>query len=201
MSSVLITAFEPYDIWSTNASWLTLVELTRSLPSRHNVTTRLYPVNYGGLRQRLEADFQREFDVVLHLGQSPGASSIHFEAVALNVASERNDLESWPLAEDGPLAYRSELPLAELVKAVRAVQIPATISYHAGTYLCNAAMYWSHYLAAQRGYRTQATMIHLPLETGQIVAHSAKMPSLPASVMATAVQRVIERISERTGWA
>jgi len=32
MTRVLITAFEPFDRWSENSSWLALVELTRSLP-------------------------------------------------------------------------------------------------------------------------------------------------------------------------
>ena len=32
MPSVLITAFEPYDRWRANSSWLTLVQLTQDLP-------------------------------------------------------------------------------------------------------------------------------------------------------------------------
>lgn len=198
MSSVLITAFEPYDVWKTNSSWLTLMELTQDLPDFPSITTRLYPVEYGALRKRLEADFARPYDVILHLGQAPGSSGIQFESIAVNVASERNDLESWPLIDDGELAYRSKLPLEEIVRALRADKIPATVSYHAGTYLCNAVMYWSHYLANLRGYRTTATMIHLPLETTQVVDHGIRMPSLPASVMAAGIRRVLEEI-ERTG--
>ncbi|MDA1177953.1 MAG: pyroglutamyl-peptidase I [Planctomycetota bacterium] len=194
MSSVLITAFEPYDVWKTNSSWLTLVELTRDLPDFLSITTRLYPVEYGALRQRLEADFERPYDVILHLGQAPGSSGIQFESIAVNVASERNDLESWPLIDEGPLAYRSKLPLEEIVRALRSEKIPATVSYHAGTYLCNAAMYWSHYLAELRGYRSMSTMIHLPLETTQVVDHGVRMPSLPACVMAEGIRRTLEEI-------
>ena len=32
MKKVLVTAFEPYDRWKTNASWLALVHLTQDLP-------------------------------------------------------------------------------------------------------------------------------------------------------------------------
>ena len=60
MPRVLVTAFEPYDVWSENASWLALVELTRDLPVRPEVTTRLYPVDYAEMRKRLERDLAAE---------------------------------------------------------------------------------------------------------------------------------------------
>jgi len=39
---VLLTAFEPYDRWKANASWLTLVQLTQNFPEQPKITTRLY---------------------------------------------------------------------------------------------------------------------------------------------------------------
>ena len=53
---VLITAFEPYDRWRENSSWLALVELTKELPREPHVTTRLYPVDFGLVRSKLEED-------------------------------------------------------------------------------------------------------------------------------------------------
>ena len=47
MASVLITAFEPYDRWEANSSWLALVELTKDLPSEPRITTRRYPVDFA----------------------------------------------------------------------------------------------------------------------------------------------------------
>ena len=40
MPTLLLTAFEPYDGWPENSSWLTLVELTKNLPSAPRLTTR-----------------------------------------------------------------------------------------------------------------------------------------------------------------
>ncbi len=51
MTRVLLTAFEPYDTWKANASWLALVDLTSDLPSQPQVTTRLYPVDFDQLRE------------------------------------------------------------------------------------------------------------------------------------------------------
>jgi len=39
MPTVLITAFDAYDAWEQNSSWLTLIELTRNLPEQPSVTT------------------------------------------------------------------------------------------------------------------------------------------------------------------
>ena len=63
------------------------------------------------------------------------------------------------LAHDGPLAYRSQLPLASWAQQLRSAGIPAQVSFHAGTYLCNALLYLSLHLAQRRGLRTQAAFI------------------------------------------
>jgi len=196
MSSVLLTAFEPYGPWKTNASWLALMELTREYSELGDITTRLYPVDYQGLRRRLDADLQREYDVILHLGQAPGSSAIQFESIAVNVAAEGGGAEgdSCELVVGGRVAYRSRLPLARIVQGLRGKNIPAYVSYHAGTYLCNAAMYWSHYLSEQRDQAVAATMIHVPLATSQVVEHGVQMPSLPVSVMADAVRLTLDEI-------
>ncbi|MCE9553465.1 MAG: hypothetical protein K8T91_08835 [Planctomycetes bacterium] len=66
---VLITAFEPFGSWTTNASWLALVELTRDLPSDPQVTTRLYPVDFAKVRDRLTQDLAQNYDVAIRRGR------------------------------------------------------------------------------------------------------------------------------------
>ena len=76
MLSVLITAFEPYDRWPENSSWLALVELTRDLPTNLKVVTRRYPVDFEAARSRLLDDLAANYDFALHLGQAPGISPL-----------------------------------------------------------------------------------------------------------------------------
>jgi len=85
MARVLITAFEPYDRWKTNASWLALVQLTHNLPPQPELTTRLYPVDFAAVRERLSVDLDGDYDYALHLGQAPGIGRLHLEAVGLNI--------------------------------------------------------------------------------------------------------------------
>ncbi|MEY4178942.1 MAG: Pyrrolidone-carboxylate peptidase [Planctomycetota bacterium] len=199
MPSVLVTAFEPYDRWEANSSWLTLVELTRNMPSEPRLVTRRYPVDFLQAQKRLEKDLEGDFDFVLHLGQAPGSGNIRLEAIALNLGSSLKDDPERPnvLVLDGPLAYRSPLPLSVWADQLRKAGIPARVSFHAGTYLCNALLYYSLHLAQQRGLRTQAAFIHLPLDPSQIAGDRTESPALPASVSATALRHILADLSRR----
>lgn len=193
MKRVLITAFEPYDVWKSNASWMTLVELTRDLPTTPKITTRLYPVDYAAMRQRLAADLAAQYDVALHLGQAPGSASIHLEAVALNLQSEPGVLpDSASVLEPGaPVAYQTTLPVARWAEQIRELGIPARVSHHAGTYLCNAVYFLSLHHAAQNG-RTRAAFMHLPLDPLQCAGQTREQPTLAAAQSARALRAILQ---------
>ncbi len=196
--SVLVTAFGPYDCWSENSSWLCLVELIRDLPGVSQITTRRYPVALQEARQMLADDLRFGFDYALHLGQAPGSSEVLLEAIGLNVFCGIDDVaESYkPLEDDGPLAYRSALPLAEWAVALRGEGIPTKLSFHAGTYLCNAMLYWSHFLAEQSGHPTQSCFVHLPLAPEQVAAAAKPFASLPPSMTAAALRWMIGQMQQ-----
>lgn len=202
MPRVLLTAFGPYDDWQVNASWLVLQELTRELPPDSGVVTRLYPVEFSQLADRLASDITKEIDLVLHLGQAPRRGHVALEAIGLNVACERKTRpeEASVLVEGGPVAYRSELPLGRWASGLRRAGIPADVSYHAGTYLCNAALYLTQHLAAQRGLSLQAASLHLPLTTSQAVVESENLPSLPVELMAQGVRWILGDFAGGSGY-
>jgi pyroglutamyl-peptidase len=196
MSRVLVTAFEPYDRWKANASWLALVHLTQELPAMPELTTRLYPVDFSVMKERLADDLAANFDYAIHLGQAPGSSRVQLESIGLNIggSSSQSPDQYRELVEDGPVAYRSPLPLADWAIKLRRAGIPAQVSYHAGTYLCNATLYWTHYLAERMGLRTQSAFIHVPLDISQVVNEPHGTASLPTKLTADAVQLILEEL-------
>lgn len=195
-TNVLVTAFGPYDRWSENASWLCLVELIRDLPGVSHVTTRRYPVDLQGTKKMLADDLRGGYDFALHLGQSPGATSVQLETIGVNAYSGIKDSQDSHqlLEEQGPVAYRSALPLDRWAGDLRGRGIPAEVSFHAGTYLCNAALYWSHHIAEQEGFRTQSCFVHLPLTPEQVVASSESLPAMPTSMTAAAVRWMLDQL-------
>ncbi len=199
MARVLITAFGPYSQWLENSSWLALVELTRHLPSAPEITTRLYPVDLAVVTERLAQDLPGQ-DYAIHLGQAPGTTCVQFEAIGINVgATSIHDLnQPQPLVPEGPVAYQSQLPLAAWAGLLRDAGIPARVSYHAGTYLCNATLYLTHFLCERHGWGTRATFVHLPLTVSQAIhtENGEQLPAMPSTTAADALRLILEELVE-----
>ncbi len=191
---VLLTAFEPYDDWTENSSWLTLMELLKDRPGSVELMTRRYPVELSSLQERLHQDLKQKPEVVLHLGQSPGAAAIKLEAIALNVAGcvDENGRELPPLIDSGTLAFQSQMPLGDWSEKLRRAGIPAVVSYHAGTFLCNATMYLTHHWCQVHQHSMKVGFVHLPLATEQVAGSGRTLPSLPVATLAQAVRLLIE---------
>jgi pyroglutamyl-peptidase len=186
---ILVSAFEPYDQWSSNSSWDGLTELLRTRGILEGVTTRRYPVDLDQLHSRLSKDLELGFDAVLHLGQAPGSCAIHLESIAINVAGITSHPGALfgPLIPDAPIAYRSRLPLGKLCAELHSSGIPASISYHAGTYLCNAVMFLTHHWHAKRGRDCLVGFAHFPLTLEQNILSGREMPGLPKTDLARAI--------------
>lgn len=194
MKSVLLTAFEPYDRFPANASWLTLVELTRNLPEDLKITTRLYPVDYARARELAQQDLLAEPDYAIHLGQAPGSGRLRLETTGLNT-SLRGQAHV-PLLADGAAAYRTTLPLDQWVPQLRGAGIPAEVSNHAGTFLCNALLYYSLHEAKVRGLRTQAFFLHVPLDVSQVLNDATDTPCLPVEYAAAGLRLILGELAK-----
>lgn len=187
MPSVLLTAFEPYEEWDENSSWLALVELTRWLEDTHHLTTRLYPVCFQTVRQRLESDLKAGYDLVLHLGQAPGSTHIRLESIGLNLHGEGDSL-----IEGAPAAYRSQLDLSHWQRELVSAGIPSQLSHHAGTFLCNATLFLTHHVVSQQKLATKAAFIHVPLAPKQAAKRPQMLPSMSTPMAAAAIAKILQ---------
>ncbi|MFM8325850.1 MAG: pyroglutamyl-peptidase I, partial [Pirellulaceae bacterium] len=181
---------------SSNSSWETIVELLRVRGTIPNVITRRYPVSLTRFQERLEVDLARGFDSIIHLGQAPGISQIHLEAIAVNVAgvTEAEGADFGDLVVGGPVGYRSKFPLGVWASYLRQSGIPARVSYHAGTYLCNAALYLSHHWLETHGKAGRVAFIHLPLSDQQVRESGRSLASMPLDTMVKAVGLLLDRM-------
>ena len=93
MTRVLLTAFGPIDRWSENSSWLALTDLTSWYDDTAEIVTRRYPVDLTRMSQeQLQDQLRDNYDLAIHLGQSPGSPLIKLERVGLNVCSDGSPL-------------------------------------------------------------------------------------------------------------
>ena len=193
MTRILITAFEPYDRWQANSSWLALTDLTRWYDGDAEIITRRYPVDLSRMSENLRKDLQANFDFAIHLGQAPGSTLIKLESVGLNVRSNGS-----PLIDNAPEAYRSNLPLDRCHRALIAAGIPSEVSHHAGTYLCNAALYLSQHYCQSYGLRTQSLFLHFPLAPAHAAADKGTPASMSTPMASAAVAMVIQQLRADT---
>ena len=191
MTRFLITAFEPYDRWKENSSWLALVDLTSWYDGDLEITTRRYPVDLPKLKERLESDLAGGYDFAVHLGQSPGSPVVKLESVGLNIRTNGE-----PLLLNAPTAYRSSLDLDGCLERLSGAGIPAQISHHAGTYLCNAALFLSQHFGEMMRGRTQSLFIHLPLTPAQVSADGSALASMSTPMQSAAIALVAEHLAK-----
>jgi pyroglutamyl-peptidase len=78
---------------------------------------------------------------------------------------------------------------------VRRAGIPCQVSYHAGTYLCNAMLYLAHHLTQEMQLKTRSAFIHVPLDASQTAAQAQDMASMPASMSAMAVRMILDDLA------
>lgn len=117
------------------------------------------PVEFDDAFRRLERErllFQP--DVILSFGLAAGRASIDVEQVAINLRG--TDAGGEAIDRQAPLALRTTLPSAEILRALAAAGLPAGRSFSAGTYVCNDLFFQMQ--NRLRWTRVQSGFIHVP---------------------------------------
>ena len=194
MTKVLLTGFEPFGTATSNPSG----EIVKQI-SGDNIVTAILPVAYTQSADRLLALIaEHNPDVVICLGQAEGRTAITPEKVAINLDDARladnegvirNDVK---ILESGADAYFSTLPLKEMVDAIKAQGIPATVSLSAGAFLCNHVFYVAQNKFA--GTKIRSGFVHVPLMDSQAPEFPG-LPTMPLDQMVTAVRIMLEVVA------
>jgi pyroglutamyl-peptidase len=191
MTKVLLTGFEPFGTATTNPSG----EIVKQI-SGDNIVTAILPVAYAQSAEKLlNLIAEHNPDVVISLGQAEGRTAITPEKVAINLDDARladnegvvrNDVK---ILDNGPDAYFSTLPINEIVDAVKAQGIPASVSLSAGAFLCNHVFYVAQNKFA--GTNVRSGFVHVPLMDSQAPEFPG-LPTMPLDQMVTAVRAMLE---------
>jgi pyroglutamyl-peptidase len=162
---VLLTAFEPFDETGLNSSLEGCREFLVAPGSEWEIRFAVLPVRYGDdTAAVLEAMRDFDPDVLLHTGQGSRATEVRVERLAVNIRFSENEGPfadpHLPIDPEGPAALFSTLPADAVAAAISAAGVPATVSNHAGIYLCNHVLYRS--LQRETGSRRRVGFLHIP---------------------------------------
>ena len=196
---ILMTGFNRFADLEVNPSELiveAIADRTRE-SGRTDVVTEILPTEYRCAGDRIR-ELIREFkpQAILGLGVAMGTPSLRLERVALNlddsdVPDNSGEIISGQLIEaEGPPAYWSSLPLTRMIEALDGLGVPAVISNHAGTFLCNHVFYVARHQVEQLGISSQCGFIHVP---GISAGSGGDIESgLPLPVMIEGIERCLD---------
>ena len=188
MKTVLVTAFEPFGGEEENASERILDALPDETGDMRIEKAILPVVFRKAAEETLRKIAALKPDAVVLLGQAGGRDAITPERVAINLMDARiPDNEGrkptdTPVLEDGPDAVFSTLPVKAMVRAMNSAGVPASLSYTAGTFVCNALMYEVLAVLRAAGNDTPCGFIHVPYLEKQVPAGTSPAISLEIAV-------------------
>lgn len=161
---VLVTGFGPFGQLESNPS----AALAEALAADPGVRSEVLPVAYERAGRRLAALLEELRPAAVLLFGVHGEPGFRLERVALNLDDEAApDVDGavhrrQQIRPEGPAAYWSSLPLAEMAEALELLGLPWEWSSHAGGFLCNHAFYTARHLGAGLDLPGPCGLVHVP---------------------------------------
>jgi pyroglutamyl-peptidase len=197
---LLLTGFDRFAALEFNPAEIIVKELAErmKLSSEVALVSEVLRTEFdsAGVRiQHLIEEFQP--NVVICIGVAVDRKIISLERVALNLIDTslpdnagRAD-SGKPIVNDAPVAYLSTLPLNKILQQLNWLDIPAEISNHAGTYVCNYVFYLARHTIEQLGIHARCGLIHIPPISGRTTYLKSPSNRLSASEVLKGIETCI----------
>ena len=202
MKKVLITGFEPFGGEEINPAYEAVKLLPDEIDGAKIIKLEIPTVFQKGVDAVYNAIQKYQPDYVLCIGQAGGRSQLTPEWVGINFRNARiadnegNQPVQTPVIEGGPAAYFTMLPVFCMVEKMKENGIPASVSYSAGTYVCNDVMYSLLHYCHTEFKNTKGGFMHVPYSTEQTVNHPSGTPGMSLKDIAKGIEISIEVILE-----
>lgn len=199
---ILFTGFDPFGGEKINPAEEAIFRLPDMIGDTEIIKLEL-PTIFGRAGEILESAIEKYHpDAVVCVGQAGGRSAITPEAIAINMMSATipdngGQLKTHEnITDGGNEAYFSTLPILEIKERLNECGIPSTISYHAGTFVCNYVMYTLLRLIETKYPNMRGGFVHVPYSTEQAKAKTTPVPSMEIATMTHALELIAETIAK-----
>jgi len=197
MTKILVTGFSLWGNEKYNPTAEIALKLNNVVLEGYRVIGVVLPVSFKRVINELPEILVKHKPIIaIHLGLAPRSHQVRVERVAINLMdSEKGDVDGFkprdqPIVPEGPAAYFATIPTRKIVERLKKEGIPAVLSYSAGTFLCNCAMYISLHTIATHKLETISGFIHIPYTPQQAVEKNA--PSMCLHLSQRAVELAIK---------
>ena len=166
MKKLLISGFHPFGGEKINPSF-EAVKLLPDVICEYELTKIELPTVFGRSAEIMSAKIEEiRPDAVICVGQAGGRRGITPEVIGINLREATisdnagAQLQNEPVSEGAPDGIFSTLPVREMVAAIKAEGLPASLSFSAGAFVCNDLLF--SLLNTYRGTEIKIGFIHVP---------------------------------------
>lgn len=196
---LLVTGYPPFDAFPLNSTHQLIESMKIDLPKgladvQEAVAFEIVDFDNtdSASQQRTMLESYRrvmklhEPDVCLFCGQAAARPMVSLETIAINV------FKGEIIDPEGPPAYWATLPDQNvLITKLKEAGIPARLSYHAGTHLCNHILYTALRDAEVSSRSMKAGFLHLPMTAMQVIECDEYRPFVPLEMTRNALTLAI----------
>ena len=196
---ILVTGFDPFGGEPINPAIESVKRLPDNIAGAEIIKLEIPTVRKKSLEKIEKAINEHSPDVILSIGQAGGRFDISIERVGINLDdfripdNEGNQIIDEPIFPDGENSYFVKLPVKAMVQNVQKNNIPASVSYTAGTFVCNHVLYGVLYLIEKKYEGKKSGFIHIPFLPQQVV-DKRNMPSMELNIIVKGLTAAIEAI-------
>ena len=196
---ILVTGFDPFGGEPINPAIESVKRLPDNIEGAEIIKLEIPTVRKKSLEKIEKAINEHNPDVILSIGQAGGRFDISIERVGINLDdfripdNEGNQIIDEPIFPDGENSYFVKLPVKAMVQNIQKNNIPASVSYTAGTFVCNHVLYGVLYLIEKKYKGKKSGFIHIPFLPQQVV-DKRNTPSMELNTIVKGLTAAIEAI-------
>ena len=196
---ILVTGFDPVGGEPINPAIESVKRLPDNIAGAEIIKLEIPTVRKKSLEKIEKAINEHNPDVILSIGQAGGRFDISIERIGINLDdfripdNEGNQIIDEPIFPDGENSYFVKLPVKAMVQNVQKNNIPASVSYTAGTFVCNHVLYGVLYLIEKKYKGKKSGFIHIPFLPQQVV-DKRNTPSMELNTIVKGLTAAIEAI-------
>ena len=196
---ILVTGFDPFGGEPINPAIESVKRLPDNIAGAEIIKLEIPTVRKKSLEKIEKAINEHNPKVILSIGQAGGRFDISIERIGINLDdfripdNEGNQIIDEPIFPDGENSYFVKLPVKAMVQNVQKNNIPASVSYTAGTFVCNHVLYGVLYLIEKKYKGKKSGFIHIPFLPQQVV-DKRNTPSMELNTIVKGLTAAIEAI-------
>ena len=196
---ILVTGLDPFGGEPINPAIESVKRLPDNIAGAEIIKLEIPTVRKKSLEKIEKAINEHNPDVILSIGQAGGRFDISIERIGINLDdfripdNEGNQIIDEPIFPDGENSYFVKLPVKAMVQNVQKNNIPASVSYTAGTFVCNHVLYGVLYLIEKKYKGKKSGFIHIPFLPQQVV-DKRNTPSMELNTIVKGLTAAIEAI-------